>query len=228
MHEIPKFIYENYYFFCILFKSYKNTIDAVKIKFNHVVLEALWHMSPFAVARAGSPTDRWRCCYVPLLQISPFPLWVLLCFSVELGAESSSALCEWPISTKEACWWTAAQSVQKPRERNISSRTALLQVRTCSLCSVVTFFAEGVCLNSEARELMYSIHAYLILCMKIHFTKQLAFTGNQRSTMERLAPLYVPCYHALFPHLPPTFTSFQATVLVIGASLSRQFCWKTL
>jgi hypothetical protein len=60
-------------------------------------------------------------------------------FPVEQSAESSAALCEWPISAKEACWQTAeAESVQKPRQRNISSRTTLLQVRTCSLCSVVT------------------------------------------------------------------------------------------
>jgi hypothetical protein len=93
-----------------------------------------------------------------------------------------------------------AQSVQKPRERNIGSRTALLQVRTRSL----------------------------ILCMKIRLTKQLAFTGNHRSTMVRLAALYVPCFRSLFPHLPPTSTSFQTTVLVIGAGFSRQFCRKTL
>jgi hypothetical protein len=56
--------------------------------------------------------------------------------------------------------------------------------------------------------------------MKIHETKQLAFTGNHRSTMVRLAPLYVPCFRALFPHLPLAFTALQTTVLVIGAGLS--------
>jgi hypothetical protein len=82
---------------------------------------------------------------------------------------------------------------------------------------------KSVDLYSFARELMYSVHEYLILCMKIHLTKQLAFTGNQRSAMVRLAPLYVPCFCASFPLLPSTFTSFQATALVIGAGPSRQF-----
>jgi hypothetical protein len=89
--------------------------------------------------------------------------------------------------------------------------------------------------------------------MKIHFTKQLAFTGNQRSSMLRLAPLYGPCFLASFPSLtflllkiavvwvvaifiltavrtsnPTHFYFFQAAVLVIGAGPSRQFYWKTL
>jgi hypothetical protein len=79
-------------------------------------------------------------------------------------------------------------------------------------------------LYSYARKLICSIHEYLILCMKIHLRKQLAFTRNQHSSMLHLAPLYVPCFPASFPLLPPTFTSFQATVLMIGAGLSCQFC----
>lgn len=53
--------------------------------------------------------------------------------------------------------------------------------------------------------------------VQVHSTNQIAFTENHRFTMQYLTPLYVR------GHLIPSFTSFQVTVHVIGASHSRQF-----
>jgi hypothetical protein len=80
-------------------------------------------------------------------------------------------------------------------------------------------------LYSQARELIRCIHEYLILYMQI--PKQFTFTGNQRPTMLHLAPLYVPCFLASSPLLPPYFASFQATGHVIDASFSRHFYSET-
>jgi hypothetical protein len=75
-------------------------------------------------------------------------------------------------------------------------------------------------LCSQARGLICSTQEYLILCVKMHLTKEFSFTGNQHFTMLQISPLYVLYFLA--------FYSFQATVHAVGAHFRRQFYRNTL
>jgi hypothetical protein len=57
------------------------------------------------------------------------------------------------------------------------------------------------------------------------FKKTISIQWKPEFLYTTFGTAYVPCFLAPFPFLPHAFTSTQTTALVIGAGLSRQFCY---
>jgi hypothetical protein len=115
--------------------------------------------------------------------------------------------------------------------RSLVIQASAAELRCCKIAPVpsvvlLTFFSDGEKSRGFAwpsSRICTHVHEYLIICLKIHKTKQFPVTGNQRSAMLHLAPLYVPSFLASSPSSLPTFTPVQVRVHVIGARFSRQF-----
>jgi hypothetical protein len=114
--------------------------------------------------------------------------------------------------------------------RRLVTEASAAEMRCCKFAPVpsvvlLTFFSDG----EKSREFVQPssrinahVNEYLIICLQIHLTKQFAVTGNHRSTMLHLAPLYVLRFLA---SSPSTLTLLlpSTSEYVIGARFGRPF-----